>query len=106
MIEQRRDLALDAEARDRVLIALDALAIAPEKFTPELGVYLGLRSIFWSLVRAKSDDELRDVVQRHVVDRGQLEDGNMSDAEANCATPRRRCARRWSAAPAIRKSRS
>jgi uncharacterized protein (TIGR02302 family) len=34
IIEQRRDLALDAETRDRVLIAIDALAIAPEKFTP------------------------------------------------------------------------
>ena len=30
IVEQRRDLALDAENRDRVLIALDALAIAPE----------------------------------------------------------------------------
>ncbi len=35
IIEQRRELALDADARDEVLIALDALAIAPEKFTPE-----------------------------------------------------------------------
>jgi len=42
VIEQRRDLALDAENRDRVLIALDALAMAPEKFIPELGHYLGL----------------------------------------------------------------
>src|SRR5215472_1240082 len=37
IIEQRRELALDAEARDRVMIALDALAMAPEKFMPELG---------------------------------------------------------------------
>ena len=34
LIEQRRDLAMDANARPQVITALDALAIAPEKFTP------------------------------------------------------------------------
>src|SRR5262245_23789963 len=64
LIEQRRDLALDADARDHVLLALDALTIAPEQFTPEPSIFLGLRSIYWNLVRAKSDDALREVVQR------------------------------------------
>src|SRR5262249_54536998 len=64
LIEQRRELALDADARERVLLAMDALTIAPEQFTPELSTYLGLRSIYWNLVRAKSDDALREVVQR------------------------------------------
>ena len=82
LIEQRRDLALDADARDRVVIALDALAIEPERFTPEPGVYLGLRSLYWSLAQAKSDDQLRDVVQRLWAMATQLEDGNVSDAEA------------------------
>jgi uncharacterized protein (TIGR02302 family) len=53
IIEQRRDLALDADARDQVLIALDALAIAPDQFTPEMGTYLGLRSLYWNLAQAK-----------------------------------------------------
>ena len=57
-------LALDANAKDRVLTALDALSIAPERFTPETNVYLGLRSIYWQLARAKNDDGLRDVVAR------------------------------------------
>jgi uncharacterized protein (TIGR02302 family) len=82
LIEQRRLLALDAEARDRVLIALDGLAMAPEKFAMETPVYLGLRSIYWNLVQAKSDDDLRDVVQRLWSMATQLEDGNVSDAEA------------------------
>ena len=82
LIEQRRDLALDAEARDRVLIALDALTIAPEKFIPEVPVYLGLRTIFWNLSQAKSDDELRGVVKRLWEMAVQIEDGNLSDAEA------------------------
>ena len=60
LVEQRRDLALDAGARSQVTTALDALAMAPEKFAPDAGIYLGLRTIFWSLVRAKTDDDLRD----------------------------------------------
>jgi len=82
LIEQRRELALDAEARDRVLIALDALTIAPEKFTPEVPVYLGLRGLVWNLASAKSDDDLRGVVKRLWDTAVQIEDGNLSDAEA------------------------
>ncbi|HVX99261.1 MAG TPA: TIGR02302 family protein [Pseudorhodoplanes sp.] len=82
LIEQRRILALDAEAKPQVLTALDALTIAPEKFTPEAGIYLGLRSIFFQLKRAKTDDELRDVVGRLWAMAVQIEDGNVSDAEA------------------------
>ena len=81
LIEQRRDLAMDANARPQVITALDALAIAPEKFTPDAGVYLGLRSIFWQLVRAKTDDDLRDVVTRLWQMAVDIEDGNMSDAQ-------------------------
>ena len=33
-------------------------------YGPPAGIYLGLRSIFWSLVRAKSDDDLREVAAR------------------------------------------
>jgi uncharacterized protein (TIGR02302 family) len=81
LIEQRRNLALDAGARPLVITALDALAIAPEKFTPEAGTYLGLRSIFWSLVRAKSDDDMRDVAARLWSMAVGLEDGDISDAQ-------------------------
>src|SRR6185312_17438892 len=49
LIEQRRLLALDANAKPLVLTALEALTIAPEKFTPETAVYLGLRSIYFDL---------------------------------------------------------
>jgi uncharacterized protein (TIGR02302 family) len=83
LVEQRRNLALDANARPLVLNALDALALAPEKFTPEAGTYLGLRGVFWSLVRAKTDDDLRDVAARLWSMAVQLEDGDISDAQAN-----------------------
>ena len=81
LIEQRRNLALDANAKDNVLGALDALTIAPERFIPETNVYLGLRSIYWQLSRAESDDGLRDVVARLWSMAVFLEDGNVSDTE-------------------------
>ena len=81
LVEQRRNLALDANSRPLVITALDALAIAPEKFMPQAGTYLGLRSIFWSLVRAKSDDDMRDVAARLWQMAVGLEDGDISDAQ-------------------------
>ena len=82
LIEQRRILALDAEAKPKILQALEALSIAPERFMPQLSHYLGLRSIFFELTRAKSDDQLRDVVGRLWSMAVTIEDGMLSDAEA------------------------
>ena len=71
-------------ARGRcVTTALDALALAPDKFGADAGVYLGLRSIFWSLVRAKTDDDLREVTAWLWQMAVGIEDGDMSDAEAS-----------------------
>ena len=81
LIEQRRILALDADERPLVLTALDALTIAPERFTPEASVYLGLRSIYFDLANAKSDDGMREVVARMWDMAVQIEDGNVSQAE-------------------------
>jgi uncharacterized protein (TIGR02302 family) len=82
LVEQRRNLALDAGARPLVTTALDALALAPEKFTSDAGIYLGLRSIFWSLLRAKTDDDLREVTARLWQMAVGIEDGNIADAQA------------------------
>jgi len=81
LIEQRRILALDADAKPLVLTALDALTIAPERFTPETAVYLGLRAIYFDLAHASNDDQLREVVARMWDMAVQLEDGNVSQAE-------------------------
>src|SRR6266702_2035898 len=81
LVEQRRILALDGDAQASVLTALDALTLAPERFNMESNVYLGLRAIFWQLARAKSDDQLRDVVARMWDMAVHLEDGSVSDAE-------------------------
>jgi uncharacterized protein (TIGR02302 family) len=81
LVEQRRLLALDADAQAPVLNALDALTLAPDRFNIEPNVYLGLRAIFWQLSRAKTDDQLRDVVARMWDMAVHLEDGTVSDAE-------------------------
>jgi uncharacterized protein (TIGR02302 family) len=81
LIEQRRNLALDANSKPLVLTALDALTVAPEHFTPEAGVYLGLRSIYYDLKNAESDDALREVVARMWAMAVQIEDGNLSQVE-------------------------
>jgi len=81
LVEQRRMLALDAGAKNKVLTALDALSLAPERFTPEIAIYLGLRSIYWHLARAETDDALREVVGRLWQMAVFIEDGNVSEAE-------------------------
>jgi uncharacterized protein (TIGR02302 family) len=82
LIEQRRMIALDAETKPRVLIGLDALSIAPERFTPDTSIYLGLRSLYWNLTNARSDDDLREVVSRMWAMAVTIEDGSMGDAAA------------------------
>jgi uncharacterized protein (TIGR02302 family) len=81
LIEQRRLLAFDANARARVADALDALLIAPERFTPELDIYLGLRTALTRVKLARSDDELRTVVDYLWEMAVLIEDGSLSDVE-------------------------
>lgn len=81
LIEQRRLLALDANRQNLAGVALDALLIAPEIYTPQAGIYLGLRSIHAALAAARTDDALRDVVASLWALAVLIEDGNMSDAE-------------------------
>jgi uncharacterized protein (TIGR02302 family) len=81
LIEQRRELALDANARGRVQHALDALMIAPERFTPEPSVFLGLRTASTRLKIARTDDDLRGVIGYLWEIAVLIEDGTLSDVE-------------------------
>jgi uncharacterized protein (TIGR02302 family) len=81
LVEQRRNLALDANARENVEQALRALMIAPAQFTPEAAIYLGLRTAFARLKLAKNDEDLRSVVDYLWEVAVLIEDGTMSDAE-------------------------
>ena len=81
LIEQRRDLALDANQNAQVYAALEALMIAPELFTPEAGQYLGLYSVARQLEAARSDDAMRAVVASLWALAVSIEDGNISDVD-------------------------
>jgi uncharacterized protein (TIGR02302 family) len=81
LVEQRRDLILDPGSRGRVQEALYALMIAPERFTPDAGTYLGLRTASSRLRAAKTDPDLLGVAD-YLWDMAlQIEDGDLSDAE-------------------------
>ena len=80
LVEQRQILALDANKRQLVANALDALTIAPEKIA-DSGVYLGLRVGYRRLVDARTDDDLRQVLDYLWSMARAIEDGDMSDAE-------------------------
>ncbi len=81
LIELRRMLALDANQNGQVYAALEALLIAPEVFTPELGQYLGLHSVASQLDKARNDDSLREVVDALWALAVTIEDGNITDVE-------------------------
>jgi uncharacterized protein (TIGR02302 family) len=81
LVEQRRILALDANQNAQVYAALDALMIAPELFTPELGHYLGLYSVARQLEAARTDDSLREVVASLWALAVSIEDGDITDVD-------------------------
>ncbi|CUU43909.1 hypothetical protein BVIRIDIS_29370 [Blastochloris viridis] len=81
LVEQRRMLALDAGCRLHVERALDALAIGPERFTPDTAIYLGLRTAYWRLAAARDDDGLREAADYLWQIAVRIEDGEMADAE-------------------------
>lgn len=62
LVEQRQILALDANAKSRVLAMMDGLTLRPEDTFEEMAHFLGIKSARTRLSMAASDDQLRDVV--------------------------------------------
>ena len=81
LIEQRRILALDANKAPVIKEAIGALLIEPEVFMPEVGQYLGLRDIDDQIGRARTDDQLREVVASLWALATLIEDGDISDVD-------------------------
>lgn len=81
LVEQRRNLVLAPDDRKRVQVALDSLLISPEEFTPQWGVFMGLRTASERLRVAKTDENLIEVADWLWTMAIQIEDGNLSDAE-------------------------
>ncbi|MCB1475111.1 MAG: TIGR02302 family protein [Rhodobiaceae bacterium] len=83
IVEQRRTLALDRASTERVARALRALTIAPEKHIDSVPVYLGINTAYWRLRNARSDDDLRGVVDYLWEVALAIEDGALSLAARN-----------------------
>ncbi|MET7247547.1 TIGR02302 family protein [Methylobacterium sp. EM32] len=82
LAEERRRLVLDPDgSRARVETSLDALLIAPERFTPQWGVFLGLKEAARRLRAAKTDEALTEVADLLWTMALQIEEGDLSDAE-------------------------
>lgn len=79
--ERRRLVTAPDEDRARVQTALDALRIAPERFTPQPGIFLGLTTAANRLRAAKSDEDLTGVADLLWEMALKIEDGDLSDAE-------------------------
>ena len=80
LVEQRQTLALDANQRQMVANALDALTLAPDQIE-DSGIYLGLRVGYNRLVNARDDDDLREVLDYLWQMARAVEDGELADAE-------------------------
>jgi len=82
LAEDRRRL-VTAPDSDRLWVqaALDALLVAPDMFTPQPAVFLGLKTATERLRRARSDAELVEVADLLWEMALKIEDGDLSDAE-------------------------
>ncbi len=79
--ERRRLMTAPDESRRRVQTALDALLIAPETFTPQPSIFLGLKTAGRRLRRAETDADLTEVADLLWEMALKIEDGDLSDAE-------------------------
>lgn len=81
IVEQRRELALDANSQLRAIDAFDALLIAPDRFFEEPKHYLGTRFAYRELVKAETDEDLKEVLDLLWDVAVTIEDGDLSVAE-------------------------
>ena len=81
IVEQRRKLVVDSRHRDKVVLALDALTLAPDGFIDDVQVYLGLRTALYRLQRDKTRPGLDSVIEQLWNVALRIEDGDLSDAE-------------------------
>ncbi len=81
IVEQRRSLALDAQNHSQVIIALDALMLAPQHFDFKPRNYLGMRFAYGELVHAENDEDLKALLPLLWDLALSIEDGDLSAAE-------------------------
>ena len=81
LAEQRRDLVLFPDERERVETALEALMMAPEAFSTSASVYLGLDVASNMLRHAQNDGDILAVADILWSMASQIENGDLSAAE-------------------------
>ena len=81
LLEQRRILALDANQKNLVVTMLDAITIAPDEFIDDFTAYMALKVAWRRLINARSDDQLRDVMDLLWDVALGIEFGRMSEVE-------------------------
>lgn len=82
LAEERRRLVTAPDTdRPWVQSALDALLVAPEMFTPQPAIFLGLKTAAQRLRRAQADSDLVAVADLLWEMALKIEDGDLSDAE-------------------------
>jgi uncharacterized protein (TIGR02302 family) len=81
LVEQRRNLVLDPDGRVKVLVALEALSVAPDLFETPSSIHLGLRAARRGLEGKRDDDDLLAVADMLWAMALSLEGGDLSQAE-------------------------
>ncbi len=81
LVEQRRNLVLYPEARDKVATALDGLMIAPDVFGVPASVFLGLTVAEDMVQDAQSDQDIVETADFLWAMALQIENGSLADAE-------------------------
>jgi len=81
VVEQRRNLALDAQSHAQVITAFDALMLAPDLFQIKPRDYLGMRFAYGHLTGAENDEDLTALLPLLWDLALSIEDGDLSAAE-------------------------
>ena len=82
VVQERRNLALDAKAAPQVAEMLDIITDThPEEFIKDMSVYTALRVAYRSISRAENKDDLLDAVELLWEIALSIEDGDLSLAE-------------------------
>lgn len=81
LVEQRRNLVFRPQEWREVRLAMRALQIAPDLFTPQSSIYLGLVNAEKMLARARKKDDFIDVIDFLWGMAVVIEDGDAADTE-------------------------
>lgn len=81
VVEQRRNLALDAKSLPEILVSFDTLMMAPAVFEVDPKIHLGMRFAYGQLAAAHTDEALRELLPLLWDLALTIEDGDLSLAE-------------------------